>query len=183
MRHRLSPTSYLVLGMIGWLERATPYQLKRLAARSIGDLWAFPHSQLYAEPQRLVGLGLLAEEREPAGRRRRFYRLTDAGREELESWLEDPEAPPREVHDAGVLKLLFADQLSPAAVARLARAQVEAYEQSLVRYRADAEDLADADDGRYHSAALRWGAAYSECMLTFWNRVAESVERSGSARW
>src|SRR3954447_23275443 len=124
MAFRLSPTSYLVLGMIGWLERGTPYQLKQLVARWIGALWAFPHSQLYAEPVRLAGLGLLAEEREPGGRRRRFYRLTDEGRQELERWLEDPEAPPREVHDVGVLKLLFAGEVGPDHVAKLAQAQI-----------------------------------------------------------
>jgi PadR family transcriptional regulator, regulatory protein AphA len=183
MRPRLSPTSYLVLGMIGWLERATPYQLKQLAARSIGDLWAFPHSQLYAEPVRLVGLGLLAEEREPGGRRRRFYRLTDEGREELERWLEDPEAPPREVHDVGVLKLLFADEIGPDQVVKLAKAQLDAHAESLERYRENAGELEDAGEGPYRTAALRWGIAFSECMLDFWNRVAESAERSGSVRW
>jgi PadR family transcriptional regulator AphA len=183
MRHRLSPTSYLVLGMVGWLERATPYQLKQLAARSIGDLWAFPHSQLYAEPQRLVGLGLLAEEREPGGRRRRFYRLTDEGHEELDRWLEDPETPLREVHDVGVLKLLFADEAGSEQVVKLARAQLDAHGESLERYREIADELDDAGDGPYRMAAVRWGIAFSECMLQFWTRVAESAERSGSVRW
>jgi PadR family transcriptional regulator, regulatory protein AphA len=183
MRHRLSPTSYLVLGMVGWLERATPYQLKQLAARSIGDLWAFPHSQLYAEPVRLADLGLLAEEREPAGRRRRFYRLTDDGRDELERWLDDPESPPREVHDVGVLKLLFANEAGPDQVAKLAKAQVDAHSESLERYRETAGAVEQAGDGPYRAAALRWGIAFSECMLDFWTRVAESAERSGTFRW
>ena len=169
--------------MIRWLGRATPYQLKQLAARSIGDLWAFPHSQLYAEPVRLAGLGLLAEEREPGGRRRRFYRLTDEGREELDRWLEDPESPPREVHDVGVLKLLFADEVGAEQVVKLAKAQIDAHGESLERYREIAGSLEESEDGPYRSAALRWGIAFSECMLDFWNRVAESAESSGSVRW
>ena len=54
----LTPVSYLVLG---WISRrpATPYELKRMSAQSVGYFWEFPHSQLYAEPARLAKLGLL----------------------------------------------------------------------------------------------------------------------------
>ena len=56
---KLTPTSYLVLGLIALLGRATSYDLKAMVGRSIGYFWTFPHSQLYAEPDRLVGMGLL----------------------------------------------------------------------------------------------------------------------------
>jgi DNA-binding PadR family transcriptional regulator len=182
MRHRLSPTSYLILGMIGWLERATPYQLKQRVARSIGDLWAFPHSQLYAEPARLTRLGLLAEEREPDGRRRRFYSLTDAGRDELTGWLEDDDTPPREIRDVGLLKLLFADQAAPEHVARLARSQLAAHRQHLERQR-DVARSADVPATPYRAATLSWGIAFSESMLDFWRGVADLAERTSGGAW
>ena len=68
---RLTPTSYLVLTLIEAMEPATPYDLKRAAAEGIGNLWALPHTQLYAECGRLAEAGLLTEEREADGRRRR----------------------------------------------------------------------------------------------------------------
>jgi hypothetical protein len=82
-----------------------------------------------------------------------------------------------------VLKLLFADGAGPDQVAKLAKAQLDAHNESLERYRETAGAVEFSGDGPYRAAALRWGIAFSECMLDFWGRVAESAERSGSVRW
>src|SRR5438067_12610763 len=87
---KLTPTSYEVLGLVAFLGRATSYDMKRLAAMSVGYFWTFPHSQLYAEPERLVEMGLLEETREEGGRRRRVFSVTEDGTGELEDWLADP---------------------------------------------------------------------------------------------
>ena len=52
---RLTPTSYIVLGLIAAAGRATPYDLKRVHAEGIGGFWSLNHAQLYAEPDRLAG--------------------------------------------------------------------------------------------------------------------------------
>src|SRR5436190_1151811 len=122
---KLTPTSYVVLGMVAFLGRATSYDMKRLANMSVGYFWTFPHSQLYAEPDRLVKLGLLDEDREEGGRRRRIYSATDAGREELADWLADPETPPIEMRDTGTLKLFFGSLTSPENIRKLAERQIE----------------------------------------------------------
>ena len=76
---RLSITSYVVLGMIGLRGPSTPYDLKRGIGRSVGYFWPFPHAQLYAEPERLERMNLLAVESEDGGRRRKVYTLTGDG--------------------------------------------------------------------------------------------------------
>jgi DNA-binding MarR family transcriptional regulator len=86
----LTPTSYLVLGLLGAMGPSTSYDLKRAVNRSIGEFWSFPHSQLYAEPVRLAAAGLLVEEREEKGRRRRLWSITAAGRDALDAWLAEP---------------------------------------------------------------------------------------------
>ena len=73
---RLSESSYIVLGMLEHLQPATPYDLKRIAEVSTIDFWTVPHAQLYTECARLAREGLLTEEREQTGRRRRMYSLT-----------------------------------------------------------------------------------------------------------
>ena len=50
----LTPTSYLVLGLVRTLQPCTSYDMKLLVNISIGMFWSFQHSQLYAEPARLV---------------------------------------------------------------------------------------------------------------------------------
>src|SRR5260221_12145687 len=84
---RLSPTSYLVLGLIGLRGASTPYDLKRAVTRTVSYFWSFPHSQLYAEPDRLAGMGLLSRKDETGGRDRYVYTQTKVGRRPLQCWL------------------------------------------------------------------------------------------------
>lgn len=105
---RLTATSYIVLGLITRAGgQATPYTLKQMAANSVGNFWTLHHAQLYSEPERLFRAGLVNEEREAGGRRRRTYSVTAAGREALEAWLQAPAAAPGELRDPGLLQLFF----------------------------------------------------------------------------
>src|SRR6184192_488494 len=113
---KLTATSYVVLGLVALLGEATSYDMKRLVNMSVGYFWTFPHSQLYAEPDRLVQMGLLAETREEGGRRRRMYSITEDGLGELKDWLSDPETPPVEMRDTGTLKLFFGSLTTPENV-------------------------------------------------------------------
>src|SRR5437667_10570787 len=124
---KLTPTSYVVLGLVALLGEATSYDMKRLVGMSIGYFWTFPHSQLYAEPERLVGMGLLEELREEGGRRRRLYSITDVGREELKDWLSDPEIPAIEMRDTGALKLFFGNFTTPENVRRPAERPLDSH--------------------------------------------------------
>ena len=60
----LTPTSYIVLGLIEMQGEGTPYDLKTWVAQSVGNFWSVPHSAIYAETVRLTGAGLLIERRE-----------------------------------------------------------------------------------------------------------------------
>src|SRR3954451_2987405 len=101
----LTSTSYLVLGLVEREGPSTPYDLKRNVAATIGHFWTFPHALLYKEPPRLVERGLLTEQREAEGRRRRVFNITDAGRAALRQWLATPSREPTELRDAGLLQL------------------------------------------------------------------------------
>src|SRR3712207_4480950 len=106
-RPDLTPVSYVVLGLVARDGPSTPYALKVAVGRGIAQFWQFPHSQIYAETERLARLGLLAEERELTGRRRRSYRLTDEGRAALAAWLAEPTDEPPQLRSLGLLKLFF----------------------------------------------------------------------------
>jgi DNA-binding PadR family transcriptional regulator len=104
---RLTGTSYAVLGLVRYLGRATPYDLKRLIAESVENFWPVPHTTFYAEPARLAEAGYLTEEQEPAGRRRKLYELTDKGRAALEEWVADTDVSPPQLRDEAVLKVFL----------------------------------------------------------------------------
>jgi DNA-binding PadR family transcriptional regulator len=171
----LTPVSYLVLGEVARRGSATPYELKVSVAASVGNFWSFPHAQLYKEPPRLAEAGLLTEEREESGRRRRVFRITDAGRATLMSWLATPEPGHTELRDPGLLKLAFSDLGRPGDVARLARVQAAAHRAHLDVYRS----LAALPDGAMPWSLRRTldiGLGYEELALRFWERLAEDSD-------
>lgn len=162
---RLTPTSYVVLGLIEAMGSATPYDLKTAARQGVANLWALPHTQLYTESARLAAAGLLNEEREEGGRRRRVYELTAAGAEALEAWRAETVAPDWELRDAGLLKLFFG-----AETGTLAIAQLDAHRERLAEY----ERLRDAAGEAMPTGmrlALEAGIGHEREYLRFWAAV------------
>src|SRR4029450_10505079 len=122
---------YVVLGLIARDGPSTPYALKAAVGRGIAHFWQFPHSQIYAETERLAGLGLLAEEREHTGRRRRSYRITPEARPPPPPGPPDPAAEPPQLRSLGLLKLFFAQHAGPGDIAELAKVQADLHRQSV----------------------------------------------------
>jgi PadR family transcriptional regulator, regulatory protein AphA len=170
---RLSHTSYLVLGLVSGLGKATPYELKQMVNASLGYFWTFPHSQLYSEPDRLADLGFLEVDQEEEGRRRKRYSITEAGRAELQAWLRDPDAERAEVREPGLLKLFFGALADGDDMTRLAQARVKLYTEELSRYEAIEKTIIDEPDLRYPYATLRLGIAWVKACLAFWAEIAE----------
>ena len=172
---RLSPTSYVVLGTIALRGPSTSYDLKRAVGRSIGYFWHFPHAQLYSEPQRLVELGLLDAETEAQGRRRRTFRLTDAGRDELRAWLAEPTPEHFQMRDIAELKLFFNEVGDPGDVARLAREQVAAHRERIAVYEDMQARYADLDAVAKRMITLRLGLEMEHAALRFWSALLDEV--------
>lgn len=173
---KLTPTSYLVLGLVAQFGPCTPYDLKQHVQRSIGYFWHFPHSQLYAEPERLAREGLLEEEQEARGRRRRVFSITERGREAIREWLAAPVDEPTELRDLGLLQLFFGGLAEREQVLVLARTQRRAHTRRLAEY----EALWDAvsDEPEVHSVAtLQLGLRFEKMAIEFWNDVEKDPPR------
>jgi PadR family transcriptional regulator, regulatory protein AphA len=166
----LTPTSYLVLGLVGHLARATSYDLKRSVAETIGGFWSVPHSQLYAEPTRLVALGLLGEDQEEGGRRRRTYHLTTAGRLALDRWLATSTDEGTELRDEALLKLYFGGQAGAGAVASVAAHAAEVHRERLASYEALVAEPPPKVD-LHQLSILALAARYEAEAVAFWDAV------------
>lgn len=168
----LLTSSYLVLGLLATYGPMTPYQLKKAVDGSIGYFWSFPRAQLYVEPERLKTLGLLTEEREPEGRRRRTYQITEAGQTALHEWLVSDLGAPVELRDAGLLKLYFGPRLSREQVVALAHAQEAMHRAQLAEYERIEDMLAQHPDAAFGRATLHMGLRYEQQSVAFWADVA-----------
>jgi DNA-binding PadR family transcriptional regulator len=163
---RLTPTSYIVLGLLARAERATPYDLKQMVQQSVGNFWLLQHAQLYTEPERLAAAGYLSEEREEAGRRRRHYTLTAKGRRALGEWRDEPTAALSELRDPGLLKLFFG-----ADEEELARVQIEAHQRKLDEY-LERKRSDPGTEPRGPWLALEAGIGHEREWLRFWRRLS-----------
>jgi PadR family transcriptional regulator AphA len=170
----LAHSAYVVLGLLDLYGPGTPYDLKRWVEKSVGYFWSFPRAQLYVEPQRLAELGLVEEVREPAGRRRRRFSITPAGRESLRAWIRSDASPPAELRDPGLLKLFFAGGVETAAVAALARANAAEHARRLADYERLLPTLERDPSAAFALATLRLGLRHERLAVEFWREVADA---------
>ncbi len=180
---RLTPTAYLILGLLAREGPSTPYALERHVAATLGNFWSFPHTLLYKEPPRLAALGLVSETRESAGRRRRMLVITAAGTEALTGWLERPARAHTEFRDLGLLQLFFMDLAPDEARLRLAQEQLALHSAQLAAYEADArlERRGGISGPRlrtvehWRGATLPMGILYERAAVQFWTSVADNA--------
>lgn len=170
---RLTETSYIVLGLLEQAQPATPYDLKQLAQVSTANFWSVPHTQLYTECARLAKEGLLSEEREQTGRRRRIYRVTDAGARALEQWRAQPARETYELRDVATLKLFVG-----ADPATLAPAQIEIHEQRLRVCEELLANLQGAPPG--WRLTIECGAGHEREFIRFWRGL---LSETGPPSW
>jgi PadR family transcriptional regulator AphA len=186
---RLTPTSYLVLGLLAREGPSTPYDLELHVKATLGHFWSFPHTQLYGEPARLAEQGLVSEQREPAGRRRRVFTITTSGVSALVAWLQQPSDAPTELRDPGLLQLFFADQASGEARLRLAEHQLAIHRAKLAAYQED--ERLEGRPGRsergrrtverWRGETLRMGLLHERAAVEFWEGVVgnDALPRAG----
>ena len=171
---RLTPTSYAILGLLAIRPWST-YEVTKLFGRSLHYVMARSEANRYLEAKRLVEAGLATAAETSVGKRRRTeYRITDAGRQALDAWLERPPRP-TQLESEAMVKVLFAN-LAPVEtlLARIAEvgaggAAIEAPWRDIAREYASGEGLFPE---RIHVNALFW------VLLDRWARL-----QADWARW
>jgi PadR family transcriptional regulator AphA len=163
---QLTPTSYIVLGLLERAGEATPYELNRLVDLSVGNFWSLPRSQLYAEPARLARAGYLSEDQEQSGRRRKRYTLTERGSDALRRWTGEPTYDYPELRDPSLLKIFFG--ADPQA---MAEAQLSTLRPLLARFEEmRAKDTGEGPNGPRQT--LQVGIDHVETSIRAWERIA-----------
>jgi PadR family transcriptional regulator, regulatory protein AphA len=165
---RLTPTSYIVLGLLELSGEATPYALKQAVRETVGNFWTLQHAQLYSEPARLAEAGYLRERQEERGRRRKRYSLTEKGQRALDEWRREPPEQLYDFRDPGLLKLFFG-----ADPAELAESQLELHRRRLASYEG-MKSLDIGEEPRGPWLALESGIGHQREYVRFWERLAKA---------
>jgi PadR family transcriptional regulator AphA len=156
MRTAVTP---VILGLLAFSPRSG-YEIKAVVDRSTRFFWAASYGQIYPELRRLEREGLIeGEDASKGGRARRLYRLTPAGRGELERWLLGTDVTV-ELRDESLLRLFFADVLPRERALLLLEGRKQGHEQFLDVLRAI--DARPGEDPPFVDLVLRWGIAFNE---------------------
>lgn len=109
---------YIILGLLG-AHSMSGYDIKRAFDRSLATYWNAGNSQIYTTLKALASRGLVSSELiyQEGRPNRRVYRLTDAGRAELDVWLAEA-VPERFTKDEFLTRLFFCGQTSDEVALR-----------------------------------------------------------------
>ena len=171
-------TPYTVLGCLT-IKPMSGYDIKQFLEQTVSHFWSESYGQIYPTLRQLEEGGLIEGRAEPGGRGKdkRVYRITDAGRMELNEWLREPAQPVQTRYEHS-LKLFFGHNVGTAAsLAHIERVRRDA-ESNLTRYREWETQLrewaAQEPESRaaYWLVVLRGGVLYSEMVLKWCDESA-----------
>ena len=191
MRIRRQPsTRYAILGLLS-LAPMSGYEIRKVAASSIGHFWSESYGQIYPTLRKLVAAGLAkprsrrGRQREGGRRDRQEFEITEKGRAVLAEWrAAAPRAqPPR---NELLLKLFFGERVSieehvahVQAVLAHETDQVDRYRQLELRIR---------QEWRRHPSCSFWlmtvrhGRRVSDALVRWSRETLTSLKREGTMR-
>ncbi|MBD2099779.1 PadR family transcriptional regulator [Leptolyngbya sp. FACHB-261] len=137
--------AHAILGLLEQ-EEMTGYDLKtNCFDQCIAHLWPADQAQIYRTLDKLVEQGWIACTVEVQQERpnRKVYRLTEAGKAELNRWIQQPQSLPT-MRDPLLIQLYFAAQLPNDAIIQLLAEQLDARRDKLAE--CQAIELPSLDD-------------------------------------
>ncbi len=162
---RLTPTSFIVLGLVRWTPGISAYELEQIVTSTVSHMWTIQRSQIYKEPGRLAEAGLLVAEDDRRGRvAKTRYTIAEPGAAALDEWLGARVQQTHEVRDLALLKIFFG--ASPAA---LAQDQLDAHRARLGGYQMLCAAGMLAPPGP--RTALEAAIAHEETAIRFWTEL------------
>ncbi len=171
---------YAILGLLA-NEELSGYEITRRFGKSVGYFWHARSQQIYPELGRLEGDGLVTGRLvEQVGRPdKTLYRLTEAGSEQLRSWVTTP-SPLTFGKDEFLVKVWSYGSVPPAEAAGALAEQRAKHEERLAGYLGLREAFMGVDarnvDSRFLGAFLTLdaGIAMEESFIA-WCRRAEAI--------
>jgi len=169
---------HALLGLLAE-QPASGWDLSHRFDEVLGAVWPAGHPQIYGELRRLEQEGLIAVDSE-GPRRRKAYRVTDAGLDAVRSWLADAEVD-HTMRLEPLLRSVFFWLMTPEQRAARLEEEAEYYDRVGAMYR---ELSAAKDRGEYGDSpqthalrvAAEAGARLNEA-LAEWARWAQTYDR------
>lgn len=171
---------YGILGLLSG-QPLHGYDVKARFEELLGGSWEVNIGQVYTTLQRLERDGLVAPAKARGDRGKLPYRLTEAGRAALDSWLREPESEPQQLREEIYVKLLLGTRLANGVLPSLLARQRRVYLQRM-------KDLSELEKrararGRDDLVLLYKGAIlHTEADLKWVDACAEETNTEGGRK-
>jgi DNA-binding PadR family transcriptional regulator len=163
-----------VLALLAIEGERSRYDLMKSLSKAIGYVWAPAKTQLYALLPKLAERGLATSRtvREGARPEKKLFRITDAGRGELDQWLAaEPESP-----ETFYLRLFVGGLVPPDVLVQHVEWFREQTAAQLDEYRTIEPTNTRTDNDFFHYFLLRLGIERSEHLLRWSDWVLDELE-------
>jgi len=163
-----------VLALLAIEGERSRYDLMKSLSKAIGYVWAPAKTQLYALLPKLAERGLATSRtvREGARPEKKLFRITDAGRGELDQWLAtEPESP-----ETFYLRLFVGGLVPPDVLVQHVEWFRENTAAQLDEYRTIEPTNTRTDNDFFHYFLLRLGIERSEHLLRWSDWVLDELE-------
>jgi PadR family transcriptional regulator, regulatory protein AphA len=172
---RLGTTSHALLGLLS-ITPMSGYDLFQAVDRSVSRFWPISKSQVYAELARLEASELIDGTDVPQERRpdKRVFRLTVAGEQALDAWLDDGDVEDMQLRIPFLLKALFGHRRPPEHTAGLLAVVRDEAADEAARYAGFLKMLADAPDSEYARIVVLFGLKMAQAFAA-WAEEARAL--------
>ena len=178
---------YILLGFLNY-QPMTGYEIKQTLDHSVSHFWHAYHSQIYTtlrqmEADALVVSEFIQSEGQPD---RRVYSLTDAGRAELKTWLDQSLTEMSPVKEELILRLFFSARRDKNSVLAELHLQRELHQKKLNEYHGMTTEMVEenakimpqlARDAIFWKMTLNMGIRYEEMYLAWLNQTIQEIEQ------
>ncbi len=173
-------TDYALLGLLS-IEPMSGYDIRKNIEASVAHFWSESYGQIYPMLKGLAAEGLVTVRPDSKGtRNRRVYAVTAAGRDALQSWLQEP-AGTEVVRNELLLKLFFARNSSRQASLRHLADYRAAQQAELLRFRSMEREIArehrNHPDLPYWLITLRFGIRQAEAGVLWADAALKELDR------
>jgi len=177
---------YILLGFLNY-QPMTGYDLKQTLDHSISHFWHAYHSQIYTTLRQMEADGLVVSEFVYAESQpdRRVYSLTDAGRAEFQSWLDQSLTEMSPIKEELLVRLFFSARRDKKSVLAELYLQRELHQKKRLEYQniangvieKNVETMPDlTEDAVFWKMTLKMGIGYEEMYLAWLNQTILEIE-------
>jgi PadR family transcriptional regulator, regulatory protein AphA len=177
---RENKSRFAILGLLS-LQPMSGYDIRKKIAVSIGHFWSEGYGQIYPILKQLEVEGLATSNHESQTGKpdRVVYAITEAGHDELRTWLKAPIEAAIERNEL-LLKLFFGRQLAPADNLAHLRHFQERQQQLLAEFEELREQmagpLAHLPDAPYWRLVISYGLHSSQAMLRWCDEATAALK-------